>query len=186
MTDFLRLVNVINSDLLPLPCKHPLLMNRSFFVLLLLSVFRLQAQDIPVKQEDRSTYSFVVPEYIVITDFEIVSAIEQKEPGNYLVQVRALNARRETDTGIRGNIVFEINGHHKPVLFSDGIGQVVVNLKDQEELVMKDLDSEIIRKGKINKPQRWYGLLMLIPALVILYLIISRIMRKRRLRKDGL
>jgi hypothetical protein len=155
------------------------------FLMLLLAGLQAQAQEIPVQKEDRSSYTFTVPAFIVLTDFEILSAVPHEKENEYLVQVRALNSQKQTDASIRGNIVFEINGKAQPVKFIDGLGRVVVNLQDQDELVMKDLDSGIVRKGKITKPVRWYGLLMLIPGVLVLWLIVSRVLRRRK-QKDGL
>src|SRR5688572_3141511 len=91
--------------------KHSTLMKRLFsiFSLLIAINFSGIAQDIPVEQKDRNTYSFKLPDYLVVQDFEFISAVTTSQPDVYVINIKALTSDKKLDEKIQGKILFEIN-----------------------------------------------------------------------------
>ncbi|KAA9333598.1 hypothetical protein [Adhaeribacter soli] len=158
---------------------------KRLFSLLCLSFFALCssfAQDIPVEQQDRNTYSFKVPSFIVVQDFEFISAVTTDQPDVYIINLRAINANREVDTKVNGKLLFEINDVMLPVDFRDGIGQVRAEIKGTNEIKMRAVDSDITHVGTIEHPFGWGKIAGLALAVAVLGLVIWQI-QKRKNRK---
>lgn len=154
-------------------------MKRLFwlFLLPLFAINFAQAQDIPVEKKERNTYSFNVPDFVVVQDFEFVSAITTAKPDEYIINVRALTANKETDVNLYGKLLFEINGQQKLVDFKAGLGNTVATIKDTHEITMRAVDTDVTRKGTIKNPFPWDKI---VGALVVLTLLAFIILRRRK------
>ena len=153
-----------------------------FFISLLILITNLvtaKAQDIPVKQEDRNTYSFNTGEAIRIKNFEFVSAITTDQPDIYIINVRALTGENKTDATIQGKLLFEINGKQELVDFREGIGQVRTTIKGTDKITMRDVDSHITRVGSIKHPMNWSK----IGGLALVVAVLAAVILWRRKKK---
>ena len=99
-------------------------MKRLFSLFSLLFLLNLSglAQDIPVEQKDRNTYTFKLPDYLVVQDFEFISAITTNQPDVYVINIKALDADKKTDEKIQGKILFEIRSSNAAHLGRSGDG----------------------------------------------------------------
>ena len=156
---------------------------RRLFWLFLLPFFALtfvQAQDIPVEKKDRNTYSFSVPDFVVVKDFEFVSAVTTANPDEYIINVRALTANKETDVNLYGKLLFEINGQQKLVDFKAGLGNTTAAIKGTREITMRAVDTDVTRKGTIKNPFPWDKIIGGLVALTLLAFIILRRRKKSK------
>ncbi len=157
-------------------------MQRLFSTIFLLFLINLSvtAQDIPVKQEDQSTYSFKLPDYLVVQDFEFVSAVTTKTPDLYIINIRALGTDKKIDEGVKGKHLFEINGQTLPVEFTNGAGSVQVEIKGTDTITMRAIDANVTRTGSINHPFNWSKIGGLLLAFIALMLVIWQVRKRRR------
>jgi hypothetical protein len=157
---------------------------KRLFWLFILPFFALtfaQAQDIPVEKKERNTYSFSVPDFVVVQDFEFVSAVTTAKPDEYIINVRALTANKETDVNLYGKLLFEINGQQKLVDFKAGLGNTIVTIKGTRDITMRAVDTDITRKGTIKNPFPWDKI---IGSLVVLALLAFVILRRRKKNRN--
>jgi len=140
----------------------------------------LTAQDIPVKKEDKNSYSFEVPTFITVQDFEFVSAVTTDNPDIYIINIRALNTDKKTDERVNGGLLFEINGKMLPVLFTNGAGKVEAEIKGTDKITMKAVDTNVTRTGKINHPFPWEKIAGLAVAVVVLGLVIWFVQKRKK------
>lgn len=157
-------------------------MKSTFFsiLILFLSVCLVFAQEIEVKQQDRHTYTFSTAEVIRIKNFEFVSAITTDKPDVYVINVRALTADNQTDEGIVGKLLFEINGKQEVVDFRKGLGSVTVTIKGTDKITMRDVDSDITRVGTISHPVSWGKIAGLALAVAVLAAVILWRRKKKK------
>ncbi|MBK0404909.1 hypothetical protein I5M27_18100 [Adhaeribacter sp. BT258] len=137
-------------------------------------------QEIPVEKKDRNEYTFKMPDYITVQDFEFVSAITTDQPDVYIINIRALDAEKKQDANVKGKLLFEINGHMLPVDFTDGLGSAKVEIKGTDKITMRAVDSDITRTGTIAHPFNWSKIGGLVLALVALGAVVWFIQRKRK------
>ncbi|MDX5346747.1 MAG: hypothetical protein LPJ89_02795 [Hymenobacteraceae bacterium] len=153
------------------------------FYLLLLPLLMLTAvtaaQDIPVKQEDRHTYSFSVGDYVLVQDFTLINAEPTGKNNQYELVFHALTDQKEIDETVNGVLLFEIEGSPVGVSFRQGIGKVTAPVSDPNNFTVTAVDSNISKDFKVQEPVKWYWVLMLIPALLVLYIIFRRIRNRR-------
>jgi hypothetical protein len=157
---------------------------KRLFRLFLLPFFALtfaQAQDIPVEKKERNTYSFNVPDFIVVRDFEFVSAITTAKPDVYIINVRALTANKETDVNLFGKLLFEINGQQQLVDFKAGLGNTTATIKGTRDITMRAVDTDVTRKGTIKNPFPWDKIVGGLVALALLAFIILRRRKKNKI-----
>ena len=152
----------------------------SLLSLLFLLSFSGFAQDIPVKQKDRNTYSFNMQNFVLVHDFEFVSAVTTNTPDRYVINIRALNADKKTDENIQGKILFEINGKTLPVDFRKGLGNVITEIKGTDKITMRAVDSNVTRTGTIEHPFNWSKIAGLLLAVVVLALVIWQLRKRRK------
>lgn len=152
----------------------------SLFSLAFLLSFSGLAQDIPVEQKERNTYSFKLPEYLVVHDFEFVSAITTSQPDVYIINIRALQGENQVDEKIQGKILFEINGETVPVDFRNGLGQVQAVIKGTDKITMRAVDSDVTRIGNIEHPFDWTKIGGLLLAAVVLTLVIWQVRKRKK------
>ena len=138
------------------------------------------AQDIPVEQKDRNTYSFKLPDYLVVRDFEFVSAVTTNQPDVYIINIRALKGENQVDEKIQGKILFEINGETLPVEFTNGLGNVQAEIKGTDKITMRAVDSDVTRVGNIEHPFDWTKIGGLLLAAVVLAIVIWQIRKRRK------
>ena len=138
------------------------------------------AQDIPVEQKDRNTYSFKLPDYLVVRDFEFVSAVTTNQPDVYIINIRALKGENQVDEKIQGKILFEINGETLPVEFTNGLGSVQAEIKGTDKITMRAVDSNVTRVGNIEHPFDWTKIGGLLLAAVVLTVVIWQIRKRRK------
>ena len=138
------------------------------------------AQDIPVEQKDRNTYSFKLPDYLVVRDFEFVSAVTTNQPDVYIINIRALKGENQVDEKIQGKILFEINGETLPVEFTNGLGSVQAEIKGTDKITMRAVDSDVTRVGNIEHPFDWTKIGGLLLAAVVLTIVIWQIRKRRK------
>jgi hypothetical protein len=157
-------------------------MKRLFccFFLLFSVCLTVFAQDIPVEKQDRNTYSFSVPDFVVVKDFELISAVTTETPDTYLINVRALTPDKQTDTNIQGKLLFEINGKQQFIEFKDGLAQTQAIIKDTDQITMRAVDSDVTRTGTIKHPFPWDKIAGVAVVLLLLAVILIRRRRKRR------
>lgn len=160
-------------------------MKRLFSLFALLFFFTLSgiAQDIPVEKEDRNTYSFKLPDYLVVHDFEFISAVTTDQPDVYVINIKALTPDKKLDDKIQGKILFEINGQTFPVDFSNGLGSIKTEISGTDKITMRAIDSNVTRVGNIEHPFHWSKIAGLLLAVAVLALVIWQI-RKRRKNND--
>ena len=151
----------------------------SLFSLLFLLSFSSFSQDIPVEQKDRNTYTFKLPDYLVVKDFEFVSAVTTDQPDVYVINIKAVNADKKLDENIQGKILFEINGQTVPVDFRNGLGSIKTEIKGTDKITMRAVDSNVTRVGNIEHPFNWSKIAGLLLAVAVLALVIWQI-RKRK------
>lgn len=158
---------------------------KRLFLLICLSFYTLtslSAQDITVEKKDRSTYSFKVPAFIVVQDFEFISAVTTDQPDVYVINLRAIDAEKKVDKNVNGKLLFEINGQMLPVDFREGLGQVRTHITGTDEINMRAVDSDITHVGTIEHPFGWGKITGLVLVLGVLALVIWQL-QKRRKRK---
>jgi hypothetical protein len=156
---------------------------KRLFTLIYLSFFAasfLLAQDIPVEQKERNTYSFKLPDYIVVQDFEFVSAVTTNQPDVYVINIKAIDDKKKLDEHINGKLLFEINGEMLPVDFRKGMGQVQATIKGTDKITMRAVDSDITHSGTINHPFHWTKILGLALSLAVLALVIWQIQKRKK------
>jgi hypothetical protein len=138
------------------------------------------AQEIPVEKKDRNEYTFKMPDYITVQDFEFISAVTTNQPDLYVINIRALDDAKQPDTRINGKLLFEINGQLVPVDFHEGIGSVQAQIKGTDKITMHALDSDITRTGTISHPFNWSKIIGLLVALAALGALVWFIQRKKK------
>ena len=158
----------------------------STFFLLFLTVFNNFAQDIPVKKEEKNTYSFKLPDYLLVKDFEFVSAVTTETPDLYLINVRALDAAKKIDENIQGKLLFEINGQTLPVDFTNGLGRVQVEIKGTDKITMRAVDSNVTRTGSINHPVSWSKIGGLLLVVAVLAVVVWQVRKRRNLKNNSI
>ena len=151
-----------------------------FLIPFLSSLFATAQQEIPVEKKDRSTYTFKVPEFITVQDFEMVSAVTTNQPDLYVLNIRAKDASGNTDPAIQGKLLFEINGETKPVDFVDGLGQVQAEIKGTDKITMRAIDSDVTRTGTIKHPFNWSKIAGLALAVIVLAAVIWFIQKRKK------
>jgi len=152
----------------------------SIFSLLILINFSGLAQDIPVEQKDRNTYSFKLPDYLVVQDFEFISAVTTSQPDVYVINIKALTSDKKLDEKIQGKILFEINGQTFPVDFRNGLGSIKTEIQGTDKITMRAVDSNVTRVGNIEHPFNWSTIGGLLLAVAVLALVIWQIRKRRR------
>lgn len=156
-------------------------MKRLFrlFLLPFLALTLAQAQNIPVEKQGRNTYSFKVPDFITVQDFEFISAVTTNNPDVYIINIRALTPDKKTDTNVKGKLLFEINNQQVFVDFTNGQGHTKATIKGTRDITMRAVDSDVTRKGTIKNPFPWDKIAGGLLALALLAFIILR-RRKRK------
>lgn len=152
----------------------------SLFSLLFLFSFNLVAQDIPVEQKDRNTYSFSLSDYLLVRDFEFVSAVTTDVPDRYVINIQALTPDKKVDDKIQGKILFEINGQTLPVEFRSGKGSVITEIKGTDKITMRAVDTNVTRTGNIEHPFNWSKIGGFALAAAVLALVIWQIKKRRK------
>ena len=153
----------------------------AFFIPFFALTAAFAQQEIQVEEKERNEYTVKMSQYIVVQDFEFISAITTDQSNIYIINIRALNAEKEQDTNVKGKLLFEINGQMLPVNFVDGMGSVKAEMKGTDKITMRAVDSDITRTGTISHPFDWSkmgGLILAISALGALVWFIQR--RKKK------
>lgn len=152
----------------------------SLFLILFSAFAPAISQDISVEKQDRNTYSFSVPDFVTVQDFELESAITTETPDLYLINVRALTQEKQTDTNIQGQLLFEINGKQQFITFKAGLAQVKAVVKGTDEIKVRAVDSNVTRTGTIKHPFPWDKIAGVSVVLLLLAIILIRRRRKKR------
>ena len=157
-------------------------MKRLFgaFLIPFFACFSAFSLDIPVEKKDHNEYTFRLPDYITVQDFEFVSAITTDQPDLYIINIRALDSEKNQDKTINGKLLFEINGATLPVDFTEGLGNVKAQIKGTDKITMRAVDSDITRTGTISHPFNWSKIGGLILAVAALGAFVWFIQRKKK------
>jgi len=157
-------------------------MKRLFFAFLIpfFALTAVFAQDIPVKEKSRNEYTFTMPDYITVQDFEFVSAVTTNQPDVYIINIQALNADKKQDKTINGKLLFEINGATLPVDFSEGLGSVKAAIKGTDKITMRAVDSDITRTGTLAHPFNWSKIAGLALAVAVLAMVIWLLQKRKK------
>ena len=152
----------------------------AFFIPFFALTAAFAQQEIQVEEKDRNEYTVKMSQYIVVQDFEFISAITTDQSNIYIINIRALNAEKEQDTNVKGKLLFEINGQMLPVDFVDGMGSVKAEIKGTDKITMRAVDSDITRTGTISHPFDWSKLGGLILAIAALGALVWFIQRRKK------
>ncbi|MFC5271476.1 hypothetical protein [Adhaeribacter terreus] len=157
---------------------------KRLFTAFLIPFFALTAvfaqQEIPVEKKERNEYTFKMPDYITVQDFEFISAITTDQPNVYIINIRALDDAKQADKRVQGKLLFEINGQTLPVDFRDGLGSAKAEIKGTEKITMHAVDSDITRTGTISHPFNWSKIIGLVLALAALGAVVWFIQRRKK------
>ena len=133
----------------------------SFFLVLVFGLLlqaRVLAQEVPLEQVDRDTYTFSTTEMALITEFIIEGPNYHITDDPYQFKLVALTSNLKTDTTVSGFFPFLIIGEKANVRFRNGEALVEMNLGKAKELHVQLADTNLEKTKSILRRPGWPAL----------------------------